>query len=56
MVLADLGEYISCLEKALYDYEKKGEFTKKSLINIASSSYFSSDRTVKEYADDIWFK
>ena len=27
-----------------------------SLINIASSSYFSSDRTVKEYADDIWFK
>ena len=56
MVLADLEEYISCLEKALYDYEEKGEFTKKSLINIASSSYFSSDRTVKEYADDIWFK
>ncbi len=56
MVLADLDGFIKCLEKALFDSENKKEFTKKSLINIASSSYFSSDRTVREYAEDIWYK
>ena len=56
MVLADLVDFINCLEKALRDTSDKEEFTKKSLMNIACSSFFSSDRTVKEYAEDIWFK
>ena len=55
MVLADLKEFISCLETVLKDTADETEFTKKCLINIAHSSFFSSDRTVMEYAEDIWF-
>ena len=56
MVLADLESLIGTLEKAVNDTEDKDEFAKKCLMNIANSAYFSSDRTVREYADDIWFK
>ncbi len=56
MVLADLKAYIQCLEKALGDYKQTELFSAKCLMNIANSSYFSSDRTVREYAEDIWFK
>ena len=56
MVLADLMSFINTLKKAVKDTENKEEFSKKILMNIANSSYFSSDRTVREYAEDIWFK
>lgn len=56
MVLSDLMSFIVTLKKALYDYNDKEEFARKSLINTASSAYFSSDRTTREYAEDIWFK
>ena len=56
MVLADLESLIGTLEKAVKDTEDKYEFAKKCLMNIANSAYFSSDRTVREYAEDIWFK
>lgn len=56
MVLGDFEDFISVSEKAVMDYEDRYSFAKKSLINIASSAYFSSDRTVKEYAEEIWFK
>ncbi|MED4453109.1 glycogen/starch/alpha-glucan phosphorylase [Metabacillus fastidiosus] len=53
-VLRDFSSYVEAQErvdKAYYDREKWRE---KALINIAHSGYFSSDRTIKEYADDIW--
>ena len=56
MVLADLMSFIDTLKKALYDSRDKETFARKSLMNIANSSYFSADRTIKEYAEDIWFK
>jgi starch phosphorylase len=56
MVLYDLGAFIECLVKALKNSEYKDDFSNKSLMNISSCSYFSSDRTVREYAEDIWFK
>ena len=56
MVLADLENFIEMLKKAVKDTENRDEFTKKCLMNIANSAYFSSDRTVCEYAEDIWFK
>lgn len=56
MVLGDLEDFIKVSEKAIRDYEDKPSFGKKSLINIGSSAYFSSDRTIKEYAEEIWFK
>ena len=56
MVLAELMSFINTLKKAVKDTENQEEFSKKILMNIANSSYFSSDRTVREYAEDIWFK
>ena len=56
MVLADLMSFINTLKKAVKDTENKEDFSRKCLMNIANSSYFSSDRTVREYAEDIWFK
>ena len=35
-------------------YRNKEEWAKTCLINIAQSGYFSSDRTIKQYADEIW--
>ena len=56
MVLADLMAFTDCLINALADYENKELFSKKCLMNISNCAYFSSDRTIKEYAEDIWFK
>lgn len=56
MVLADLENFINVSEKALNDYKDSLSFSKKCLMNIGSAAYFSSDRTVEEYAEDIWFK
>ncbi|MDD6021228.1 MAG: glycogen/starch/alpha-glucan phosphorylase [Oscillospiraceae bacterium] len=56
MVLKDLPDYIEKKLKAISDYSDRRSFFRKALINIANSSDFSSDRTVREYADDIWFK
>mgnify|MGYP001102356830 CR=1 FL=1 len=35
-------------------YELQEEWTAKAMLNIANMGYFSSDRTIKEYADHIW--
>ena len=37
-------------------YRDKEKWNKMSLVNIANSGFFSSDRTISEYAKDIWFK
>jgi len=54
MVLADFDEYCKAHDKMYQIYEDKNAFAKKCLINIAKSNYFSSDRTIQEYIDDIW--
>lgn len=56
MVLADLESFIERLKDCVYDASDKEIFVQKCLKNIAHSSYFSADRTIREYADDIWFK
>ena len=56
MVLADLIDFIETIKKAVKDTLNKDEFSKKCLMNIANSAYFSSDRTIREYAEEIWFK
>ncbi|MCD8373212.1 MAG: glycogen/starch/alpha-glucan family phosphorylase [Clostridia bacterium] len=55
-VLTDLQPYVQTLLKINSDYKGSNSFAVKQLKNIANSAYFSSDRTIKEYADDIWFK
>lgn len=53
-VLADLKAYIQALENIDKRYQDKQAFAKVCLKNIAHSGYFSSDRTIQEYVDDIW--
>ena len=54
MSLLDLKAYIQTKDQAYNDYEDRLAWAKKSLINIANTGYFSSDRTIAEYNHDIW--
>ena len=54
MALLDLRDYIDTKERCLSDYEVRTAWSKKMLVNIAQSGYFSSDRTIAEYNRDIW--
>lgn len=53
-VLADYRSYVDCQDKVDELYERQEEWTAKAMLNIANMGYFSSDRTIKEYADHIW--
>ncbi len=53
-VLYDLKSYYEALLSINADYKQKFAFAEKQLINAASAAYFSSDRTIREYANDIW--
>ena len=54
MVLADFHAYCDAHAKVYELYADPHEWAKKCLINIAKSAYFSSDRTISEYAREIW--
>ncbi len=54
MTLLDLEEYIKVKEECFSAYEDRESWTKMALVNIAKASYFSSDRTIQDYNDDIW--
>ncbi len=53
-VLHDLQSYVEALLKINTDYKDQKAFATKQLKNTANSAFFSSDRTIKEYAEDIW--
>ena len=53
--LPDFNAYIVRKEQAMSDYAVNPEaWSRRTLINIAEAGFFSSDRTIKEYDDDIW--
>ncbi len=54
MLLADFESYIGTQERLAHDYQDKRLWARKALLNIARSGKFSIDRTVAEYAKDIW--
>lgn len=54
MILADFESYLQAHEKIAADYKNELEWAKKALLNIARSGKFSIDRTVEQYAQDIW--
>ena len=54
MTLLDVKEYIQTKEAMLADYEDELAWSRKTLVNIAKASFFSSDRTIAEYNRDIW--
>ena len=53
-VLKDFDAYIKAFTELDKIYDDKLHWSNMSLVNIAKSAYFSSDRTVKDYARDIW--
>ena len=55
-VLRDMENYIEAQHKLESLYKQKDKWNQMSLINIANSGIFSSDRTILEYAEDIWFR
>jgi len=54
MLLADYASYIACQEKVDRLYLQPFEWAKISIINTACMGKFSSDRTIAEYAEEIW--
>ena len=54
MTLLDTKEYITIKGKVYADYEDRKTWNKKALINIAKAGFFSSDRTIAQYNEDIW--
>lgn len=54
MCMADFSDFLAIHKKVDDLYSDKKEWNKKSLLNIASSGYFSADRAIKEYAENIW--
>ncbi|HHF9437581.1 TPA: glycogen/starch/alpha-glucan family phosphorylase [Streptococcus pyogenes] len=54
MTLIDLEEYIEVKEKMLADYEDQDLWMTKVVHNIAKTGFFSSDRTIEQYNEDIW--
>ena len=54
MTLLDFHAYVACKEKAFAMYEDKTTWQKMMLVNIAKAGFFSSDRTINEYNQDIW--
>ena len=54
MTLADFESYREAQEKVGETFKNKDKFNSMSLVNIAKAGIFSSDRSIKEYADNIW--
>ena len=54
MTLLDFKEYCKMKDKAFKEYENRYKWAKKMLINISNAGYFSSDRTINQYNEDIW--
>lgn len=53
-VLADFDSYVQAQEKVAAEYTDRKSWARKTLINIANSGKFSSDRTIEDYVRDIW--
>ncbi len=54
MTLLDFKSYVQEKEKAFREYEDRESWAKKMLINISKAGFFSSDRTIAQYNDEVW--
>ncbi len=54
LILADIEDYIAKQEQAIKDFTDKKLWGKKAVLNVARMGKFSSDRSIQEYADNIW--
>ena len=56
LVMGDFSDYTDCQQRAAQTYLEPSQWLRKSIVNVACAGRFSSDRTVKRYADLIWSK
>jgi starch phosphorylase len=54
LLLADYADYIATQQKVDELYRRPNEWARQAILNVAGMGMFSSDRTIREYADDIW--
>ena len=54
MTLPDFKEYVAAKERIFADYEDRMAWAKKMLVNMSQAGFFSSDRTIAQYNEDIW--
>ncbi len=54
MCLADYESYMNVYERMMRTYEDQTAWTRKSLLNIAGAGFFAADRSIREYAENIW--
>ena len=54
MTLLDLEDYIKVKEQMLADYEDRDVWMEKVIVNIAKAGFFSADRTIQQYNDEVW--
>jgi len=54
MLLADFQSYVECQARVSEAYRDAGRWTRMSILNTARSGKFSSDRSIREYCEDIW--
>jgi starch phosphorylase len=54
MLLADYASYAECQQRAGVAYRDQESWTRMSILNVARAGYFSSDRSIREYCDEIW--
>ncbi|HEY4882689.1 MAG TPA: glycogen/starch/alpha-glucan phosphorylase, partial [Myxococcales bacterium] len=54
MLLADFQSYVECQERVSKAFQDPEEWTRKAILNIAHMGKFSSDRSIREYAERLW--
>ena len=54
MLLEDFASYVECQQRVMKTWEDPEKWTRMSILNTAAAGKFSSDRTIAEYARDIW--
>lgn len=54
MLLADFRSYLECQDEVSRTYQDQAAWTRKSILNVARSGHFSSDRAIAEYCQNIW--
>lgn len=53
-VLADFEAYVACQDQIALDFRDQKAWHRKCILNVAASGFFSSDRTINDYAENIW--
>lgn len=54
LLLADYASYIEAQERVSHLYQKQDEWTRMAILNVANMAKFSSDRSISDYANNIW--